>query len=255
MAERRAGVEFRNTYDEARRAAAYDELELEGTYHLAFRELPGLLSEHVTGTQAVDFGCGTGRSTRFLQQLGFKTVGLDISAEMVAIARERDPEGDYRVIGDGDFSSLANQEFDLVQSTFTFDNIPGHERRIRLFTGLGRLLRPTGRLAIVVSTPEIYTHEWVTFSTRDFADNASARSGDTVRIVITAHSDNRPIDDILWTDEDYRAVFVAAGLEVERVERPLGTDDEDIQWVSETTVAPWAIYILKMGATARIDAL
>jgi ubiquinone/menaquinone biosynthesis C-methylase UbiE len=238
-------MEFHNTYEEARRASAYDELELEGTYYLAFRELPGLLREHVTGKQAVDFGCGTGRSTRFLQQLGFKTVGLDISGEMVTLARERDQEGDYRVIEDGDFSSLANNEFDLVQSAFTFDNIPGHERRIRLFTGLGRLLRLTGRLIAIASTPEIYTNEWVTFSTRDFPDNASARSGDIVRIVVTTSSDNRPVDDIMWTDEDYRTVFGEAGLEIERVERPLGTEDEDIQWVSETRVAPWAIYILR----------
>jgi predicted TPR repeat methyltransferase len=126
-------MEFRNIYEGARRAAAYDELELEGTYHLVFRDLPGLLSECVTGKQAVDFGCGTGRSTRFLQQLGFQTVGLDISAEMVAIARDRNPQGDYRVIEDGDFSSLSEHSYDLVESAFTFDNIPGHERRVGLF--------------------------------------------------------------------------------------------------------------------------
>lgn len=238
-------MEFRNTYEEARRAAAYDELELGGTYHLAFRDLPGLLSEHVTGKKAVDFGCGAGRSTRFLQQLGFQTVGLDISAEMVAIARDRDPDGDYRVIEDGDFSSLDNNEFDLVQSAFTFDNIPGQKRRVRLFTGLARLLRPSGRLVNIVSRPELYTNEWVTFSTRDYPENASARSGDIVRILTTTYSDNRPVDDILWADEDNRAVFGEAGLEVERVERPLGTDDDGIPWVSEKKVAPWAIYILK----------
>jgi ubiquinone/menaquinone biosynthesis C-methylase UbiE len=238
-------MEFRNTYEEPRRAAAYDELEQGGTYHLAFRDLPGLLSEHVTGKRAVDFGCGAGRSTRFLQQRGFQTVGLDISAEMVAIARDRDPEGDYRVIEDGDFSSLGGNEFDLVLSAFTFDNIPGHTRRVRLFADLGRLLRPTGRLVTIASRPELYTNEWVTFSTRDFPDNASASSGDIVRILTTTYSDNRPVDDILWTDEDYRAAFGQAGLEIERVERPLGTDDDGIQWVSETRIAPWTIYILK----------
>jgi ubiquinone/menaquinone biosynthesis C-methylase UbiE len=238
-------MEFRNAYEETRRAAAYDELELGGTYHLVFRDLPRLLSECVTGTQAVDFGCGTGRSTRFLQQLGFETVGLDISAEMVAIARQRDPQGDYRVIEDGDFSSLDEHSSDLVVSAFTFDNIPGHERRIMLFTGLGRLLRPTGRLLSIVSRPEIYTHEWVTFSTREFPENAAARSGEVVRIAITAYSDDRPVEDILWTEEDYREVYREAGLEIERVERPLGTDDDDISWVSETEVSPWSIYILK----------
>jgi SAM-dependent methyltransferase len=237
-------MNFHNTYEDTRRASAYDELELGGTYDLVFRNLPGLLREHVSGKQAVDFGCGTGRSTRFLQQLGFRTVGLDISAEMVAIASERDPGGDYRVIEDGDFSTLEEERFDLVQSAFTFDNIPDRVRRARIFTGLGRLLRPTGRLVNIVSTPDIYTHEWVTFSTRDFPENAAASSGDVVRIVTTDYSDNRPVEDILWTDEDYRAVYREAGLEVQRVERPLGVGDQGIPWVSETEVAPWAIYIL-----------
>jgi hypothetical protein len=85
----------------------------------------------------------------------------------------------------------------------------------------------------------------VTFSTRDFPDNVGARSGDVVRIVTTDYSDGRPVDDILWMDEDYRAIYREAGLEVERFERPLGTDDDRIPWISETKVAPWAIYILK----------
>jgi hypothetical protein len=30
---------------------------------------------------------------------------------------------------------------------------------------------------------------------------------------------DRPVDDILWTDETYRSIYHEAGLEVERVER------------------------------------
>ena len=32
-----------------------------------------------------------------------------------------------------------------------------------------------------------------------------------------------------------------------QVERPLARGDEPIVWASETTVAPWAIYVLKRG--------
>ena len=53
------------------------------------------------------------------------------------------------------------------------------------------------------------------------------------------------MDDILWPDEDYRAVYREAGLEIERVERPLATGDEGVDWVSETEIAPWVIYILR----------
>jgi hypothetical protein len=105
----------------------------------------------------------------------------------------------------------------------------------------------------VVSTPEIYTHEWVTFTTRDFPENLTARCGDVVRIVTTDYSDRRPVDDILWPDADYRRVYAEAGLDVERVERPLATGDEGVAWVSETTVAPWTIYLLRPRGTGADD--
>jgi SAM-dependent methyltransferase len=236
---------FRNTYEDPRRASAYDELELGGTYDLVFRNLPGLLAQHVEGKRAVDFGCGTGRSTRYLQKLGFATLGLDVSHEMVAVARRRDPEGDYRVIDDGDFQALSRGSFDLVQSAFTFDNIPGFQRKVRLLRGLGSLLSAGGILVNIVSTPEIYTHEWVTFSTRDYPENRAAACGDVVRIVTTDYSDARPVEDILWPHEDYLRVYREAGLEVVSVERPLAAGDEGIAWKSETSVAPWAIYLLR----------
>jgi len=247
-------MEFRNTYEEPRRASAYDELGLGGTYDLAFRNLPSLLEQHVRGGRALDFGCGTGRSTRFLKKLGFAVRGLDISHEMVAIARRRDPEGDYMVIDDGDFEALPRGAFDLVLSAFTFDNIPGFERKVRILRGLAGMLAEDGILANIVSTPEIYTHEWATFTTKDYPENRSARCGDVVRILTTEYSDARPVDDIIWPHEDYLRVYREAGLAIERVERPLARGDEGTAWKSETSVAPWAIYLLRgrrQGARTR----
>jgi hypothetical protein len=54
---------FSNVYDDAGRARACAELEFPGTYTLAFRDIPALLQTYVHGSRAVDFGCGTGRST------------------------------------------------------------------------------------------------------------------------------------------------------------------------------------------------
>lgn len=235
---------FENTYEDPARAAAYDELELANTYDLVFRNLPAILAEHARGKAAVDFGCGTGRSARFLKTLGFGVTGLDISEEMVAIARRRDPEGDYRVIADGDFTSLTAGRYDLVQSAFTFDNIPGYDRKVRLFRGLAGLLSDGGILVNIVSTPEIYTHEWVTFSTKDYPENLEARCGDVVRIVTTEYSDGRPVEDIIWPHEDYVRVYEEAGLSVLRMERPLAVGDEGVAWKSELDVPPWSIYVL-----------
>lgn len=238
-------MEFHNTYEDEQRATAYDELGLGGTYHLAFRDLAALLRKHVVGKSAIDFGCGTGRSTRFLGRLGFRCVGLDVASAMVSIARARDPHGSYRVIEDGDFSALSDGTFDLVLSAFTFDNIPGRGRRSRLLSGLRKLLSPHGRLINIVSSPELYSNEWVTFTTRDFPENAKAGSGDIVRVVTTDYSDARPVEDVLWRDRDYLALFREAGLEPERIEKPLATGEEGIAWVSETRIPPWTIHVLR----------
>jgi len=240
-------VEFHNTYHDQSRAAAYDELGFNGTYRLAADCLPYLLDKHVTGTNSLDFGCGTGRSARFLQGLGFDTIGVDISQRMVDIARKKDPAGDYRVIADGDFRSLDNRRFDLILCAFPFDNIPRRQNKVRLFTALGRLLAVEGRLINIVSTPEMYLNEWVTFTTKDFPANRNARCGDVVKIITKDYSDGRPVEDIIWPDEDYQSVYRESGLAQVDSTAPLAQGDEGIDWLNEMTIAPWRIYVLKQG--------
>jgi SAM-dependent methyltransferase len=236
---------FVNRYDNATRAEAYSRLEFANTYHLAFRDLPEIFRAHVKGTVALDFGCGTGRSTRFLRGAGFQTVGVDISPEMVARARTLDPQGDYRLIPGDDMSALPLAGFSLIQSAFTFDNIPGMETKVRLFRALRALLKPDGILVNIVSTPEIYLNEWASFTTRDFPENRRAKPGDPVRIITTDFEDRSPAVDILWPHESYLEVYGRSGLQVVEVRLPLAKGDEPYPWVSETRVAPWAIYVLK----------
>jgi SAM-dependent methyltransferase len=238
---------FFNVYDDRARAAAYAQLEFPGTYYLAFRDVPAILAEHVQGRQAVDFGCGTGRSTRFLRKLGFDVVGVDISEEMLAQARVRDPRGDYRLVADGDVGGLSAHRYDLVFSAFTFDNVPAMEKKVALFRSLRLLLKDHGRVVNLVSTPDIYLNEWASFSTRDYPENRNARSGDKVHIVMLDVEDRRPVEDVLWTDEDYQAVYERAGLTPLQTYRPLAKHTEAFPWVSETTIAPWAIYVLGTG--------
>lgn len=72
---------FVNIYEDSRRAQAYARLEFAGTYYLAYRDLGEIIRQHVKGREAIDFGAGTGRSTRFLQEHGFQVVGVDIAEE------------------------------------------------------------------------------------------------------------------------------------------------------------------------------
>ncbi len=233
-----------NCYEDVTRADAYAELGFANTYHLAFRDIPGIIRRHVNGNRALDFGCGTGRSARFLKSLGFDTVGVDIAPEMIAKARALDPTGDYRLAHSETLDEFADASFDLILAAFPFDNIAGFAPKVRISTALSRALRPSGRVVNIVSSPEIYTREWASFTTRDVPENASAKPGDIVRIVTTDFGDRRPVEDILWPDSSYRAVYEAAKLRPIAVHRPLATGEEPYQWVSETLTAPWVIYVL-----------
>jgi len=236
---------FSNSYSDARRAEAYAKLEFPGTYYLAYRDLPEIISKHVNGNRALDFGCGTGRSTRFLKTLGFDVMGVDISERMIAKAGEFDPRGDYRLIDNDGFSRLGKGAFDLALSAFTFDNIPTMEAKVKLFGHLRALLKEGGAIVNLVSAPEIYVNEWASFSTKDFPENKKAASGDTVKIIITAVDDHRPVEDILWPDRDYQEVYKRAGLESSLIHKPLARESEPFKWVNETKIAPWVIYVLK----------
>ena len=240
-----AKVSFSNVYDDAARAEAYARLEFPGTYYLAYRDLPGLFAEHVSGRRALDFGCGAGRSTRFLKNLGFDTVGIDVSSSMIQAARQADPNGNYQFVADGDFSALQPASFDLILSAFAFDNIPGACKRRDLLNGLRQLMKSGGRLVLLGSTPEIYWHEWASFTTRNFPENRFARSGETVRIVMKDVEDQRPVVDLVWFHEDYLSLFAASGLELVAHHLPFGRSDEPYKWLSETSIAPWVIYVLK----------
>jgi SAM-dependent methyltransferase len=244
-------LSFSNAYDDPRRAEAYAALEFPGTYYLAYRDLPAIIAENVKGRVGLDFGCGAGRSTGFLKKLGFAAIGIDISARMIELARQADPHGSYELVDDGDFTGLEPGSFDLILSAFAFDNIPA-TKRVGLLRGLRKLLHPDGRIVLLGSTPEIYTHEWASFTTQEFPQNRMAKNGDMVRIVIKDVADQRPVVDFVWSHEDYLRLFVACGLDLIACHKPLGREDEPYRWQSELSIAPWVIYVLRSSSTEPV---
>src|SRR5687767_8868278 len=96
------------------------------------------------GTAVLDAGCGSGRFCRIAADRGANVAGIDVTPAFVEIARERTPEGDFRV---GDMMSLPwpDRAFDVVtgfNSFFYAADLVGALREAR------RVLRPGGSLAL-----------------------------------------------------------------------------------------------------------
>ena len=238
-------MEFKNSWGNQTRAESYSKLEFPNTYYLAYRDLAEIISKHITGNKAVDFGCGTGRSTRFIKQLGFNVIGIDIAQDMLDIAKKSDKKGDYQLVSNGKYSHLGVGQFDFIQSIFAFDNIPAWENRTQILSSLKDLMKASGRMICLDSTPELYTNEWASFTTKDFPENWKAETGDIVRDIMLDVKDRTPVEDIYWTVPDYHKLFNLAALEIEAVYKPLGKEDEPYNWISETKIAPWMIFVLK----------
>ncbi len=98
------------------------------------------------GTRLLDVGCGPGLAAYLAAKRGARVSGLDAAETSVAIARERTPEGDFRV---GEMLELpwADASFDVVTSfnAFQFAADP-----IDAMREARRVARPAGRVAVVV---------------------------------------------------------------------------------------------------------
>jgi ubiquinone/menaquinone biosynthesis C-methylase UbiE len=93
---------------------------------------------------ALDVGCGEGRFCRMLKAAGVRATGIDPMRRFIDVARQRDPEGDYR-LGNAEALEFADASFDLVVSYITLVDIPDFRAAIR---EMARVLRPGGSLLI-----------------------------------------------------------------------------------------------------------
>ncbi len=114
---------------------------------------PGNCREYVTmqhrlgvdaGDRLLDVACGSGLAIELARLLGASCCGIDASARLVAVARDRNPDSDIRV---GDMHALPwdPDSFDVVTS---FRGIWGTTPDA--VAEIHRVLRPGGRVGITV---------------------------------------------------------------------------------------------------------
>lgn len=83
-----------------------------------------------SGRPALDLACGTGRITSHLAALGFAATGMDISDDMLAVARERHPEARFTR---GDITRCAGQaQYALITAFRFFQNADSGMQRAAL---------------------------------------------------------------------------------------------------------------------------
>lgn len=232
------------THDYAKHAGEYSTLGLDGTYYLAFRDIPALLKKHVRGDKALDYGCGPGRSTRYLKRLGFDTVGVDISRDMLQLAALQDEDGRYHQIRSSRLP-FPNNSFNLVFSSFVFIEVSSEEEIVRIASEIRRVLRPGGRVFMVTGAIAGIEGDWVSFSYDLPENHRDIASGDPVKVQIRGTSVE--LYDYYWSDADFRRIFAESGLTVVELHTPMGRAEDPFEWRDEATKPFIGVYVLAIS--------
>ena len=98
------------------------------------------------GTRLLDVGCGAGLAALLAAQLGAQVSGIDAAPAFVEIARERVPEGDFRV-GDMEELPYAEASFDVVTG---FNSFQHAANPVAALKEAKRVVTRGGRVAMVI---------------------------------------------------------------------------------------------------------
>jgi len=93
---------------------------------------------------ALDLGCGTGNYTLELFKRGFEVIGVDISKEMLKIAKKKFPKS-FFIRADAYKLPFKKETFDLVLSITMFEFIKKPEEVLK---EIYKILKPGGELII-----------------------------------------------------------------------------------------------------------
>jgi len=134
-------------------AANYDaSLSGSSLFHLDV----AFVEQHCSGpARLIDLGCGTGRLLLHLAARGWSVLGVDLSAEMLRVARRRAEQAGRRVdllqANLVELQGLADQSFDHAACLFsTLGMVVGQSARQAVLGHAYRVLRPGGRLILHV---------------------------------------------------------------------------------------------------------
>lgn len=173
----------------------------------------------VSGLSTLDAGCGTGYLSKKLRDKGAHVIGIDLSAQMIAIARQKYPDIQFQVDCCTELATIPDDSCDMVIANYVLMDTPELTETLRSFN---RVLKMNGKAVSIFShpcfpqgcshaskNPEGVRYEW------DFSYFEPTKRVDPP----WAHFKS----EFIWFHRplsDYWKAFVAAGFDVVGFEEP-----------------------------------
>ncbi len=197
-------------------ARAYQETTDENIYEseAAFKAARKMLG-NLEARTVLDFGCGTGRSSRLLRQWGAqKVIGVDQNSNMITVAQTLPREGiEYYLLPRKDIPKA-----DKALSACVLMEIGTKKELQKVHRLIAETLTVGGEYVAIVNNALAIPYESEQISIRpslSFLGN----SGD---IILAAIKGEKPFEfrDHYWTVEDYKDIFESTGFKLREVRIP-----------------------------------
>ena len=151
------------TYSMALRVWKDEEITWTDAHHRLRDSFYQILEQYTpqTVTNILDLGCSVGISTLALhryftnkQEIPIKTIGLDLSPYMLAVAKINDTQQEISqwLHSLGESTNLPDNSLDLVTLQFVIHELP-HQATKDIFSEVLRILKPGGVIGIVDNNP------------------------------------------------------------------------------------------------------
>lgn len=117
------------------------------------KELEDFCSKLPANAKVLDVGCGTGIPiARYLIDRGFKVVGIDLSKEMLSVARRNVPDATFRQMNMVAID-FPPGSFDGLISCYAIFHVP-RDNHAAIFQSFHTILKPHGTMLVSVGSSE-----------------------------------------------------------------------------------------------------
>ncbi len=154
----------------------------DSVYH-AYYEKPAMYSliPDIKNKSVLSLGCGSGEDSAYLKNLGAnKSVGIDISSELIKIAKESHQGCRFEVMDMGHLN-FPDSSFDFVYSSLAIHHI---ENWAKTFKEVYRVLKPNSYFLFSCGHPVKYAMEVLDTETHRISKLEISRNKETKEITI-----------------------------------------------------------------------
>ena len=201
----------------------------------------------VSGKSVIDVGCGEGRFSRLLSELGATVTGVDLTEALIERARLLGSHSETYLLGDAEnLEGVRDESFDLAVSYIVLVDLLDYQRSIR---EAYRILRPGGRFVVCnvhpMRTASINISGWIRDHRRKLFYPLDNYAEEGPREFMWW---GKPFINMHRMVSSYVSAFLDAGFALEGLHEPIPSDEqlvENPKFDDELRVPNFVIYMLK----------